>query len=104
MLPSWLTRPDESWPGGKLMHTHVPAKLRKLFDQRFPRWGFFLDSSALPGYTVSILWHERQRYLPGILAVAFSALLIAVQCGLLLGMFTITSIPVDHTRADVWVG
>src|SRR5205085_465598 len=50
------------------------------------------------------LWHERSRFLPGILAVAFSALLIALQCGLLLGLFSITSIPVDHTTADVWVG
>ena len=31
------------------------------------------------------------------------ALLIALQCGLLLGLFSITSIPVDHTRADIWV-
>src|SRR5256885_3645538 len=55
-------------------------------------------------YALSTLWYERQRYLPGILAVAFSALLIALQCGLLLGLFSITSIPIDHTRADVWMG
>lgn len=55
-------------------------------------------------YSLSTLWHDRQRYLPGILAVAFSALLIALQCGLLLGLFSITSIPVDRTNADIWVG
>lgn len=55
-------------------------------------------------YSLQTLWHERSRYLPGILAVAFSAVLIALQCGLLLGLFSITSIPVDHTRADIWVG
>src|SRR5437660_12139320 len=55
-------------------------------------------------YSLSTLWHERQRYLPGVLAVGFSALLIALQCGLLLGLFSITSIPVDHTRADLWAG
>src|SRR5271168_271519 len=55
-------------------------------------------------YALRTLWHERSRFLPGILAVAFSALLIALQCGLLLGLFSITSIPVDHTRADIWVG
>src|ERR671936_2997963 len=55
-------------------------------------------------YSLATLWHERQRYLPGVLAVGFSALLIALQCGLLLGLFSITSLPVDHTRADVWVG
>ena len=36
--------------------------------------------------------------------MAFSAVLIALQCGLLLGLFRITRIPVDNTRADVWVG
>ena len=55
-------------------------------------------------YALQTLWHERQRYLPGVLAVAFSALLIALQCGLLLGLFSITSLPVDHTDADIWLG
>src|SRR6516165_8914514 len=55
-------------------------------------------------YSLSTLWYERQRFVPGILAVGFSALLIALQCGLLLGLFSITSIPVDHTRAHIWVG
>jgi putative ABC transport system permease protein len=55
-------------------------------------------------YSLTTLWHERNRFLPGILAVAFSALLIVLQCGLLLGLFSVTSIPVDHTRAHVWIG
>lgn len=55
-------------------------------------------------YSLATLWHERPRFLPGIGAVAFSAVLIALQSGLLLGLFRITSIPVDKTRADVWVG
>ncbi len=55
-------------------------------------------------YSLTTLWHERQRYLPGVLAVAFSALLIALQCGLLLGLFSITSIPIDRNVADVWMG
>jgi putative ABC transport system permease protein len=55
-------------------------------------------------YALATLWFDRQRYIPGVLAVGFSALLIALQCGLLLGLFSITSIPVDYTSADVWVG
>jgi putative ABC transport system permease protein len=55
-------------------------------------------------YALKTLWHERQRFLAGVLAVAFSALLIELQTGLLLGLFAITSIPIDHSRADVWVG
>jgi putative ABC transport system permease protein len=54
-------------------------------------------------YSLTTLWYERNRFLPGVFAVAFSCLLIALQCGLLLGLFSITSIPVDRTRADVWV-
>jgi len=55
-------------------------------------------------YSLATLWYERQRFLPGVLAVAFSALLIALQCGLLLGLFSITSIPIDMSNADIWVG
>jgi putative ABC transport system permease protein len=55
-------------------------------------------------YSLITLWHERNRFLPGILAVAFSALLIVVQCGLLLGIFSMFAMPVDRSQADVWVG
>ena len=55
-------------------------------------------------YALATLWYERQRFMPAVLAVAFSALLIALQCGLLLGLFSITSIPIDMSRADVWIG
>ena len=55
-------------------------------------------------YSLATLWYERQRFMPGVLAVAFSALLIALQCGLLLGLFSITSIPIDKSHADIWVG
>ena len=55
-------------------------------------------------YALQTLWHEKARYAAGVGAVAFSATLIALQVGLLLGLFELTSIPVDHTRADLWVG
>jgi putative ABC transport system permease protein len=55
-------------------------------------------------YALATLWYDRNRFLPGVLAVAFSALLIALQCGLLLGLFSITSLPIDTTSADIWVG
>src|SRR5947209_15625214 len=58
----------------------------------------------MSSYSLTTLWFERQRYLPAVLAVAFSALLIALQCGLLMGLFSITSIPIDNTRADIWMG
>src|SRR5213082_2046879 len=55
-------------------------------------------------YSLQTLWFERQRFLPGVLAVAFSALLIALQGGLLLGLFSITSLPIDETSAHIWLG
>ncbi len=55
-------------------------------------------------YALQTLWHERNRYASGVLAVTFSAVLIALQCGLLLGQFQITSIPIDNTTADLWIG
>jgi putative ABC transport system permease protein len=58
---------------------------------------------ALP-YSLAILWRSKQRFVAAVVAVAFSALLINLQCGLLLGIFSLTSIPIDHSRADIWMG
>jgi len=55
-------------------------------------------------FALATIWHERNRYLPGVLAVAFSALLIAIQFGVLLGLLSLTSVPIDLAAADVWVG
>lgn len=54
-------------------------------------------------YALATIWHERNRFLPAILAVAFSAVLIALQSGLLLGLLSMMSTPVDQSRADVWI-
>jgi putative ABC transport system permease protein len=55
-------------------------------------------------YSLTTIWYERQRFLPAILAVAFSAVLIAVQSGLVLGLLSMMSVPVDKSTADLWVG
>lgn len=55
-------------------------------------------------FTLATLWHGRQRFIPAVLAVAFSALLVALQCGLILGALSIVSLPVDNTSAHIWVG
>jgi putative ABC transport system permease protein len=62
------------------------------------------EGFAFMPYSLTTLWHERQRYLPAVLAVAFSALLTILQCGLVLGIFALMSTPIDHSRADIWVG
>ncbi len=55
-------------------------------------------------YALSMLWHDRARFFSAILAVAFSNVLICIQFGILFGMFSLTSIPIDYSRADVWMG
>jgi putative ABC transport system permease protein len=55
-------------------------------------------------YSLTTIWYERQRFLPAILAVAFSAVLVAVQAGIVLGLLSMMSVPVDKSTADVWVG
>ncbi|HZV04368.1 MAG TPA: ABC transporter permease [Gemmataceae bacterium] len=55
-------------------------------------------------YSLKILWHGRHRFLPAVLAVSFSAVLIAVQFGVLLGTLAVTSRPIDHAPAQIWVG
>ncbi len=55
-------------------------------------------------YSLKILWHGRNRFLPAVLAVSFSAVLISVQFGVLLGTLAVTSRPIDHAEAQIWVG
>lgn len=55
-------------------------------------------------YSLTTIWYERQRFLPAILAVAFSSVLVAVQSGIVLGLLSMMSVPVDKAMADVWVG
>jgi putative ABC transport system permease protein len=50
-----------------------------------------------------MLWRDRARFLPALLAITLSAVLIAVQCGLVMGLVWTVSAPIDHCRADIWV-
>jgi putative ABC transport system permease protein len=54
-------------------------------------------------WTLQTLWFERKRYIPGILAVAFSALLIALQVGIFWGLISVVSIPIINSKANIWV-
>ena len=55
-------------------------------------------------YALTTIWFERYRFFPAVLAVAFSAILIAAQTGLVIGLLSMTSLPVDKSTAEVWVG
>jgi putative ABC transport system permease protein len=54
-------------------------------------------------YSLLVIWRERNRFLPAVLAVAFSGQLITLQVGLLIGTLSVLSMPIDHAGADVWV-
>lgn len=50
------------------------------------------------------LIHEWRRFLPVVLAVAFSGVMLLVQAALVLGIFGSASLYVTASSADLWVG
>ena len=50
------------------------------------------------------LRHEGRRYLAAVLAITFASMLIAIQMGLLLGMFGTVSSVIDRSDAELWIG
>jgi putative ABC transport system permease protein len=54
-------------------------------------------------YSLRMLWRDHRRFLPALLAIGLSAVLIGVQCGLVLGLVLTISTPIDHSCAHLWV-
>lgn len=50
------------------------------------------------------LVHEWRRFLPAVMSVGFSGILIIVQGSLLLGIVGTNALPVTQSRADLWAG
>jgi putative ABC transport system permease protein len=50
------------------------------------------------------LLHDWRRFAPAAVAVGFSGLLVLIQAGLILGVFSLASIYVSQSSADIWVG
>lgn len=50
------------------------------------------------------LVHEWRRFVPAMLAVAFSGVLLLVQTALVLGIFGSAGVYVDRSAGDLWVG
>jgi putative ABC transport system permease protein len=50
------------------------------------------------------LINEWRRFLPAVVAVAFSALLLLVQTALVLGIFGSAAIYIEASKGDLWVG
>ncbi|HEY7156454.1 MAG TPA: ABC transporter permease [Gemmataceae bacterium] len=54
-------------------------------------------------YSLATVWRQPLRYLPAVFAVAFSAVLSTLQCGLLVGILNIAARPIRRSEADVWL-
>ncbi len=50
------------------------------------------------------LIHEWRRFLPAVMSVGLSGVLIIVQGALLLGIVGTNALPVTQSRADLWIG
>lgn len=50
------------------------------------------------------LIHEWRRFAPAMVAVAFSGLLVLLQAGVILGIFSLSSQYVTRSGADLWIG
>lgn len=54
-------------------------------------------------YALATIRHDRKRYFAGVCAIAFAAVLTAMQTGILIGLVSTVSAPVDRSTADVWL-
>lgn len=50
------------------------------------------------------LIYDWRRFAPAVVAVAFSGLLVLLQAGLILGIFSLSSQYVTRSAADLWIG
>ncbi|HQR91193.1 MAG TPA: ABC transporter permease, partial [Caulobacter sp.] len=50
------------------------------------------------------LLFDWRRFAPAAVAVGFSGLLVLLQAGLILGVFSLASVCVTKSSADLWVG
>jgi hypothetical protein len=55
-------------------------------------------------YSVLLIRRKPSRYLPAVLAVGFSTLLVNLQVGMLLGFLASAVWPIERIGADLWVG
>jgi putative ABC transport system permease protein len=55
-------------------------------------------------YALKIVVREPGRFLPAVLAITFSAVLVSMQSGMLLGFLQVSSRPIERIGADLWVG
>jgi putative ABC transport system permease protein len=58
----------------------------------------------MTGVALKSLLFDWRRFAPAAVAVGFSGLLVLLQAGLILGVFSLASVYVTKSSADLWVG
>jgi putative ABC transport system permease protein len=58
----------------------------------------------MTGIALKTLLFDWRRFAPAAVAVGFSGLLVLLQAGLILGVFSLASVYVTQSSADLWVG
>lgn len=58
----------------------------------------------MTGIALKTLLFDWRRFAPAAVAVGFSGLLVLLQAGLILGVFSLASVYVTRSSADLWVG
>lgn len=54
--------------------------------------------------SLKILFFDWRRFAPAVVAVAFSGLLVLLQAAIILGIFSLSSVYVTRSAADLWIG
>ena len=58
----------------------------------------------MTGLALKTLIYDWRRFAPAMIAVAFSGVLVLLQAGLILGIFSLSSQYVTRSSADLWIG
>ena len=54
-------------------------------------------------YALTVVWFEFRRYLAAVLVVAAGTALMGLQFGVMIGLISLVSTPIDKSTAEIWV-
>ncbi|HEV3145608.1 MAG TPA: ABC transporter permease [Gemmataceae bacterium] len=54
-------------------------------------------------YALTVIWFEFRRYLAAVLVVAAGTALMGLQFGIMIGLISLVSTPIDKSTADIWI-
>ncbi len=84
--------------------TNTPSLVLRRMASTLRQHDLFVVGLMIVPLARKSLLHDWRRFLPAVVAVAFSGLLLLVQSALVLGIFGSAAVYVDASRGDLWVG